>query len=191
MRNPRTILLDCDGVMADFTTAYLRFLEQVSGRDVDRASITNWNYHECIASEEEDSQVWDLFETYPEAIAELGWEPGAEEGLIRLRGYKKTFGLRVCCLTAPRPEWTNERFWWLQQVAGFSRGDIVIAVDKALVRGAVLVDDRTKNLEEWLDANPKGVGILYDQPWNRADALPSRCRRAFGWREVVTLAIGL
>jgi 5'(3')-deoxyribonucleotidase len=103
---------------------------------------------------------------------------GSELALAVLR----TLG-PVGCLTSPHigPHWVFERHNWLR-ARGFKKDEIVFASDKTHVPGVVLVDDKLDNLEQWQAAHPRGVAILFDQPWNQGH---TTVLRAHGWAEVV------
>lgn len=59
--------------------------------------------------------------------------------------------------------WTEKVEWCQEHVPDAS---IVIAQDKGLVYGKVLVDDWPDYVTRWLEWRPRGYVIMPDQPWN-------------------------
>lgn len=160
--NKPVILVDCDGVLADFTAAFLQIVHDIIGRKHTVYQVTEWEFRDCITSKEEDKLLWDHIAVTPGIVANLQPLPFMQ-GLDVLRKYAT-----VKCVTSPSlgPHWMYERHKWLMKVAGFSKRDIIFASDKGPVRGDFLVDDAVHNVEEWKAANPHGTAILLEQPWN-------------------------
>lgn len=156
------ILVDCDGVLADFTRAFLEIVKDKLGRNHVCADVTEWEFRDCITSKDEDKMLWEHIAVTPGIVAGLLPLPFVG-GLAILRKYAT-----VKCVTSPSlgPYWMYERHKWLMQVAGFSKRDIIFASDKGPIRGDFLVDDAVHNVEEWKAANPSGTAILLEQPWN-------------------------
>lgn len=74
-----------------------------------------------------------------------------------------------------------KRFWVEQHLPMIDPQKIIVAHHKAMIRGDILVDDKTQNIEEWQATGR--IGIVYDQPWNReCDA----SYRAHNWEDIVT-----
>lgn len=153
------ILVDCDGVLADFVGAVLEW----DGHAHTRESIT----------QPDIMAAWGTPERWPELNAlcqSAGWcaslKPieGAREFVDWLRSWADVFV--VTSPYADAPTWCHERIQWLAAHFGIDRDRVVFARDKSVVRGGgdVLIDDFTKNLEAF-----GGEGILIRQPWN-ADA---------------------
>lgn len=111
----------------------------------------------------------------PGFCASLPWYRGARTFVEVL----KDFG-NVWAVTAPwnSSTWDSERRAWLAPVLNPSKVISCNTLAKPLVRGDVLIEDRTATLVAWLAENPKGLGILLDRPWNRNDRIPSGCVRA-------------
>lgn len=163
------IWIDCDGVLADFITAYLALVKQHTGRTHTRDEITSFDLSECIVSAEEDAFIWRSLIDQPGWVLGLQPLPGALWAVNALRALG-----RVGVLTSPHlgPHWVHERARWL--MAGdsfaFKRREIVWASDKSHVRGDVLIDDNKDHCVAWAKRNPNGAAILLDSPWNQGTA---------------------
>lgn len=99
-------------------------------------------------------------------IASLPRYPGAQQVVKTLRAR----GHEVRCITAPwaSPYWHQERYEWLLSF-GFSEREQIYCSgpEKHYVAGDVLVEDREDTVKAWQKANPNGMGIILDRPWNR------------------------
>lgn len=177
----RHVLVDCDGILADFVSAYLALVREHTGRDHVHADVTDFELHKCVTSKDEDTFIWQNLIDRPGFISNMVDLPGAAEAMADLRSFAK-----VTCLTSPHlgPYWMHERAQWLL-ARGFKKRDIIFASDKSHVRGDVLIDDRKDNVVDWAKANPSGLAILMDCPWNQGSA--PHCIRARGWQEAVRL----
>lgn len=172
------VLIDVDGVLADFLAPSLPILERLTGRP--------WTTS--------DFKTWDLFDTVPrvhekpffDAVNQLGWcrnipvFAGAQEGVRRLRELAEVY-----IVTSPMnhvPTWTHEREGWLRDHFDISHKKVVHTSAKYLCVGDVLVDDKPANIQAWEEEHPDGLGLLWDQPYNRE----FRARhRVSTWAEVI------
>jgi len=163
MNDPITVLVDCDGVMADLVTPYLERLNEKFGLDVTYDEVTSFEFSECVCTKAQNEAVWKDLVSTPGFVLGLRELPYAMEGLAHLRGWAD----RVVCLTSPMlgGSWIAERCQWLLN-RGFAKRDIVIASDKSLVDGHALIDDAPHNLEGWSEASG-GFGVAIRAPYNR------------------------
>jgi 5'(3')-deoxyribonucleotidase len=177
------ILVDCDGPLADFVAAYLSLVHEHTGRLHTHEQVTNFSFQKCVVSAEEDDHVWKrMIDARPGLVRNLGETFGSAEGLHALR----QLGCKVACLTSPHlgPHWMYERAQWLLE-RGFTKREIIFASDKSHVSGFILIDDNVDNCEAWAKANPHGVAILFEAPWNRGAKLRENVLHACDWNEVV------
>lgn len=169
------ILVDVDGVVADTMTAWLDFY--------------NHNYDDILTPE--DITSWDMVNFVKPECGEKIYEfltkdylyektkpiDGASSGVKHLRGK----GHRVIFATAGI--YTTAKFHWLEE-HGFEPGknaeDYVSIYDKNLLRGDILIDDRDKNVESFVNR----TAILFDQPWNKNITWS---KRAFSWHDVIQM----
>lgn len=153
-----TILVDCDGVLADCVSAYLALLEEMWGIRASKEEVTSHEFGECVCTPEQNEAVWKRIDSTPGFCRGFRELPYAAEGLKHLRGWAD----RVVCVTSPHVSgtWVTERYEWLF-ARGFSKYDIVLASDKSLVAGDALIDDYVKNLR-----GTSALPIAIRQPWN-------------------------
>ena len=168
------ILLDCDGVLADFLTPAMRHLNFFSGHHY----------------EPEDLHDWDVFSVYPRTCEERFYAacgvPGFCGGLDVIEG-SRDFVEGLCYLgevyvvTSPMPNhptWAFEREQWLRDHFGLPANRVIHTSAKHVCLGDVLIDDRPENVRRWQEAHPTGVGLLWDAPYNRRDTRLQRVRGA-------------
>ena len=177
MTRPR-VLLDCDGVLSDFLTFSIQTMYELSGRLYRADQITDW----------------DLFQTFDPAFKhEFFYEcgrrgvasslevcAGSLEGVARLR-----LVADIYIVTSPMrnaPFWVAEREAWLDKHFSIPRNHVVHTEAKHVCAGDVFVDDKPANVREWSRANPNGIGLLWDAPYNRLDR---GLTRASDWATVL------
>lgn len=168
-----TILLDCDGVLADFSGYLLRTVNSDRGAE----AVCQWDIFSLLAE-------WHGPEVEKRAIQCCNnagfWEaqpvvPYAQEAVAWLRSLRH----RIVVVTAP---WYGCRGWesvrreWLEKYFEVSKEEVIITANKELIRGDLLVDDRPKHLEDWHRANPDGRAVCFDASYNRPTSTP-----AFDW----------
>jgi 5'(3')-deoxyribonucleotidase len=161
------VLLDVDGVLADFVKSYLRLVYEVTGRWYEHHHVTEFNLGNALGlTADEASEV-------NKGIVQ-GWcseiEPltGAIEGVGAL-----SYLADVYVVTSPWnkcPTWTYEREQWLARHFGIPHAKVLHGSAKHLVRGDVLVDDKTETCVKWQAEHPCSSCVLWKSPWNSRDA---------------------
>lgn len=154
------ILLDVDGVCADFTGMVRRLVKGMGGQMP--WPVTQWGFIKGS---------WMDMEPIPGAR-------GVVEAFRRA-------GHRVVFVTAPWEscvEWAYARTSWLKHEMGADPRDVVITSAKELVRGDVFVDDKIENVAAWREEDYPGRlrGYLWDAPYNRKGAVAKSLPRITG-----------
>lgn len=153
------ILMDVDGVLADFVGGVISLL---NGRMI-REDIKEWQFIEALP--ERDKLLVKAYMKNPGFWQLLPVIDGAKAGIAKLREKHE-----VIFVTSPWvscKEWEFRRRRWLKRHFKAENRDIVFTHNKALVKGDLIIDDRPKNLQEWLKANAvRGHGLLYAQSYN-------------------------
>jgi len=162
------ILLDCDGVLADFVGSVLGRLPWVLK-------------HEHVTCMDIQKSL-DLGPTYTAMLNHELRRQGFASLIRPLHGSKKFVRElkkrgEITVVTRPMtdsPTWVWERVGWLYKHFGLER--IEFTDRKDLVPGDVLIDDDPENLVRF-----PGRRILLDQPWNRGADLP----RVYSYNEIL------
>lgn len=181
------ILLDVDGVVADFVGCALDVLQEETGRDWKRSDVTEWGFDSILATMKppEVRRFWGAFRM-PGVANGLDMFPGSVEGVEFLTDA----GHNIVWVTAPMagsPTWAFERACWLAD--RFPGTPVVSTSHKQFIRGDFLVDDKPSNLTEWRGGVPgsHGEGLLWDAPYNvKAEGL-----RVFDWFDVLNFVEGV
>jgi 5'(3')-deoxyribonucleotidase len=155
------LLLDVDGVLADFTQTYVAAVIASGVRVIP----PDWQGMEWDIAKElrltpkEYAKVQALM--CMEGVAQrLTPLPGAVSAVKRMA--KKA---DVYFVTAPVPDsptWGYDRKQWLLKHFGEELGSRVVSTEcKAVVSGTFLVDDKIENCREWEEENPMGIVLRW------------------------------
>lgn len=155
------VLIDVDGVLADFENGVRDLIEEING-----VKIKGENLFQDLRNLA--GTAWD--EKVEEAIKSEGFAQTLKEYPGSVNCVKEIMeNNEVIFVTAPYPEsrhWFYDRYLWLRERFGIDRDDIIFARDKRWVQGKILIDDRVENVLDW-SAQQNSVGILMSRPWNR------------------------
>lgn len=159
------ILLDCDGVLADFCGAAASLLNRATGRKVtvedlaDRGlwameSMWDLSLDEFWAIIDQDPQFWLRLEPFP-------WARELYDLLTSVAP--------VIISTSPpdsNPQAVTDKIRWLCGHLPLSPGDIMIGRRKALMAkpSALLIDDFPHNTQQFCNAG--GMAITVPSNWN-------------------------
>lgn len=178
-----TILLDIDGVTANFVRPVLDAVTALTGKTYTDDDVTEWDMYKALGVSPEVGKAADEVIKTKGFCRSLRLYDGAREGVEELRRFADVYAV-----TAPFDSdyWMREREQWLVAELGFSRYDIVPTHAKHMVAGDVLIDDKTSTLVKWQEQpHTLGAGILFSQPWNKADAWGGH--RAVSWAHLVAI----
>ncbi len=166
MRESHPILVDVDGVCADFNKGLLDYINRTQGTNLTEDQITVYSTQEAFKQhwtpDVEDHVRSEGF------CYNLDVIPGSIHAIneLRARGYKILF------VTAPYTRsktWSYDRIEWLKKYFNASHKDIIFAHDKKFVYGMTLIDDKVQNVVDW-SMKWRDTSILYSQPWNKAES---------------------
>jgi 5'(3')-deoxyribonucleotidase len=169
------ILVDVDGVLADFVGSFLSCYSDRGGDIPPDFEWREWCDFEKLPDQDAVHKAWEhewLFS------ATLDPYPGAMQALRHLNDRHEVYLVTAVC--APWRVHIPARTGWLRRHAPFLdiQKQVIIASAKHVVVGDVLVDDYLPNLVNWSLANPRGLPVVIDRPWNQAlpDGVPWRAR---------------
>lgn len=178
-----TILLDVDGVCADFTGRVRALVREVGG--FMKWPVVEWDFIKALDKDvrEHVEERLSCASTWNED--NLGPIDGAGSAVIAFR----KAGHRVVFVTSPWAschEWAHVRTEWLHRFMGAEASDVIPARAKELVRGDVFIDDKPQNVAAWREAGlahgyPGCLGgYLWDAPYNRTGAVAKNLPRITG-----------
>lgn len=173
-----TVLLDVDGILANFIAPVLDHIVEVSGRRYAHDDVKVWDIFTALPDVAHlESAVYDQMRM-KRACFEIPLYDGAVDGVARLQELAD-----VLIVTSPlsgSPYWMFEREAWLSHHFGIKHKDIIHARRKEHVDGDIFVDDKVEHVEAWQKQHPTKWALLWDQPYNRM----SRHPRVRSWEEL-------
>ena len=186
MRRP-IVLLDCDGVLADFIGGLLPVIRDITGRTFVREQVTRFDFVTSLGlSREEGAAIKRWLGDARGWCESLAVYPGAVDGVCALREVADVY-----IVTSPWNScatWTHEREAWLRRNFDISHANVLHASAKHLVRGDVFVDDKTEAVVAWQAANPDGAAMRWLTPHNWRDEYAGSSTQ--DWGVVRSLALG-
>jgi 5'(3')-deoxyribonucleotidase len=178
----KTILLDCDGVLADCATPIHRAAERALGRSL--PTPKDWfDFEFHISMGLDDGERFRLYEHIHEEDC-VGWHVAPYLGAVDFVEDLLVAGYDVAAVTAHWTlggvlgHWVPARCELIKEC--FFDIPVVFTHHKARVRGDFLLDDGAHNASV-------ERGILFDQPWNRNHDHPRRARSYAEVLELVSL----
>jgi 5'-nucleotidase len=177
------ILLDMDGVIAAFHQLLLKKYNQLYNNSYTLDDCKQFEFSKCLGVD-----VWDkMLEIYnaPGFYSELEVVPGAIKAvdelleiadveicsaLIKIKDKTGKHWLNADC-AACKINWIHKHFPKLSE-------SITLTTNKFRYKADILIDDALHNIRPWCLANPEGLGVIINQPWNQTDTLPKNCARA-------------
>lgn len=156
------ILVDVDGVLADFCGACIDFVKEVKGETHSPEKLMQWDTFEAMGYPYLWADFFARIETGDIVFKPL---PGAQEAIAELQKHHE-----VVIVTAPAdevPSWTSKRDLWLKEYFGIGRDHIVHTKGKKYVAGDVFIDDNFDNCFSWHVEHMDKLTLLWDAPYNR------------------------
>lgn len=164
-----TILVDVDGVLADFATGGCRWARVLGAPDsLTPATLGNYRIESYVPATAR--KKWWTRVTARGFCLSLKPMPGALEAVMELRRLGD-----VVALTAPMdsPHWSYERMEWLRDHFDFARENVISTSGKRWVPGQFFADDTIDQLQDWTDRwGSRGGAFLIDAPYNEGQLWP-------------------
>ncbi len=165
------ILFDCDGVLNNFQEHLLTILNKKHNTNykIDNITYYDWlpdTFDDCWVPIEERT-FWDTITVYQEAVSTI--ESLVKQGntiyLVTASHFTPILGYKINkILSHFDTNLVGER-------------NVIVAKDKSMIMGDVLVDDFPKNLDKFT----YGKTICFAQPWN---VTYQRTLRTNSWPEI-------
>lgn len=163
-----TILVDMDGVVADFVSAAI----DVVGLPVFASQVTKWNFFEDYMTEDEFWQALREYEGFwSRRIKEYPWTWGLMQKII-------STGVDIVFASSPckDPESASGKLKWLESNPSLHgiKIEYMLGQKKWLMANPrhLLIDDNEDNCRKFQERG--GNAILFPQPWNESG------RRGYG-----------
>lgn len=180
MVNKMKILLDFDEVINTMVSHWVNTLNCVYGTSVNFEDVNEWDMRKAFPTLTEDEIYNPLhLQTFWNGVEMM---PGAKEGIQKLLFQ----GHEIYIVTSAHPDTIKWKAEWLQrELPEIPWSHVIVANNKSLIKGDVLVDDGLHNLYEG-----SYIKVLFDKPWNRnvdKSKLTDIIHRVHNWDEIVKL----
>lgn len=157
---PRTVYLDMDGVITNFSGGVMeRF-----GINATPDNINQWDWFDNFGLNRQSMNA--LLSNNREFWANLGWTP---EGKVLFAVLYQMYGEDLWLLTTPWAD--NEtckggKLDWVNKNIPYMANKVIFSFDKSkfATPWSILVDDREETVEKFKAAG--GIGILVPRTWN-------------------------
>jgi 5'(3')-deoxyribonucleotidase len=160
----QNILLDMDGVLADFLGGTIKVLNRDYHKSITieqyASEFGQWGIYDYYGITVE--QMWESIDKTPDFWYRLNPMPWGRE----LYSFLKEFG-EVTILTTPNldPSCASQKLKWLNGYLGIQSNAVFLGARKYLMAGnGILIDDYAKNVQSFKDAG--GEAILIPSNWN-------------------------
>lgn len=175
----KRIAIDMDDVLADATQRIIELYNKNLGTNFNKTDFDTFDWHELIVPEEYLSKVRNiLFE--PGFFASLAVIPDSVEVVKKLQ---KKYEVFIVSAAMEFPNSLLEKSQWLDKHFPFIHWkNRVMCGDKSIIAADIIIDDHTKNLENFKGELP----LLYDAPHNRKI---TDYQRVTNWKEIETLLL--
>lgn len=182
MNHRKRILLDVDGVLADFHTAARTLMLRLFGKEIPMEDFRTWDVTSVLPTQEmKDACNRGIAE--PGFAASLDPFPEAQAAVKMMRADPDVEPLFVTTPHRFSKTWMHERTEWLRHHFDASHDEIFHCFRKYAVAGHLILDDKASNVASWQLHHP-GHGLLWDTPYNRDEG---GVRRVASWSEVISL----
>jgi len=179
------VVLDVDGVLANFTVGVLVLVEEVTGKKFVPADVTMFDFTKALGlTTTEAVAVKKAIGAKRGFAMSLPPYPGARQGVRRLRELGEVF-----CVTSPWDSnewWRAERESWLALHFGIDR--VHHASDKTVYEADVFVDDKSSHVRDWLAAWPGRTAVFWRTPHNTSEAVPAGAHSIASWDALYEIA---
>ena len=162
LKRPR-VLLDVDGVLADFLNEFLEFGNSLTGVRYKKEDIKKWDIFSYF--DEENCKKCIKYLSDPGFAAGLEPYEGSKAALEKIKELAELFIVTVPVYSSVT--WVYERTMWLKKHFNINSDQIVYTASKELVTGDIFVDDRPEHVSAWKHQNPSGIAILWSQEYNK------------------------
>ncbi len=190
MSGRKTVLMDVDGVLADFAVAALELVRQLTGKRYKPEDVTTWEVFDSIPEPQAKAEVYRIMKA-PGGCTAIPVYPEARDGIERLREVAD-----IIAVTSPfkgSPTWAHEREEWLTAHFGSAISYVISSRHKDRVHGDFLVDDKPEHVRDWLrywrhaGRNPSAIPMLWRTYRTLNEPVEDGIISVSNWNEVYDL----
>lgn len=157
------VVFDVDSVLADIMTPWMEIYNERYEDDVSISDITSWEVADFVKPEAKK----DIFSIVTSEGFYEKVKPIQRYVALAKEFVEQGHEVSICTSCANNPMMIKEKLAWLEEHIPFIDSDnIMIVTNKGLACGDMLVDDRPKNLKDFMLSNPLAKGVLVQQPHN-------------------------
>ncbi len=169
LRSRPRALLDCDGVLSDFTSRVVQLINQELGSSFTSTDVTEWDFASALGLDEKTKgRIKRKVGDTSGFAASLRPYPGAVQAVEKIKEIADLY-----IVTSPwnsNPTWTYEREAWLLDNFRIKASNVVHGSAKYICAGDVFVDDKLEAVVKWQDHHPDGVAIKWNTLHNSNEA---------------------
>jgi len=183
-RKPLILLLDVDGVLADFVTPFLKYINEVLDRSYTKDDFSGHDIEDCLGLSYEERNEVRMHIDRMRMARTMAPLPGAIEAVKRLSESAAIFFVTSSLTSSQTWEW--DRRAWLDEQFGKGWGKKAQFVkDKYLFRGDIFIDDAPDNVEKWAAWNPDKSPVLWSQWYNAEHTIQAtNIERTSSWDHI-------
>lgn len=179
------VLLDIDGVAANFIKGCIPAAEAIIGRPVYHDDIDQFMIEKALGMSEDQTA-----ELYKHVMTE-GWcrslpaYEGAKEAVAFMQQHADVIPVTAHFFSSKH--WVYERDAWIIEHLGIAQTDIIHTHRKFQIDGDVLIDDKISHLRSWIGRRPTKRGVLFQRRYNAHEVLErtSNITMIDGWTALV------
>lgn len=180
----RTVLVDVDGTIAHMHPEWYKRYNADYNDNLTEDMVTEWGLEKFVKPEC-GKHIFDYL-----ADLTLYDEVKPYDGALYVINELKKRGYYVCYVSAGVAGALAKFDWLVREgfiTTGYSKeDDFIVAKNKTMVQGQILIDDYDQNVIRWADYSAFHKSIMMDRPWNIAvQKLPVRVDRANSWQKVL------
>lgn len=177
------LLLDIDGVAANFIEGCRPVAEKITGRKVHHDDVDQFMIEAALGLDAEQTK-----ELYSHVMSE-GWcrslpaYEGAREAIDEISKHAVIVPLTSHLIESKH--WVFERDAWILEHLGIPPTNVIHTHRKFQVDGDGLIDDKPSHLRTWWNRRPSKFPVLFERRYNINDDWSGP--RASGWPALVEL----
>lgn len=168
----RTVGLDADNVIFDFTSSFVYYFNKITGKNLRREDLKQWNFKYALKElyGEDYYKLANEIMAMPDFVLNLKLKPGVYSAFKELCENERT---KVLIVTALADDLIPQREKSFKKYFGGLDYEIVYETDKAKIDMHYMVDDGIHNLDNLSTKIAKENCICMIEPYNINCGYPS------------------